>query len=84
MPRCLTAASPRMFADDTNIDFAANTFSDLENAINSELNFTRILKIINLVSMSLRQFMIIGSRQRLHTHVNDNINIEINGKLIES
>ena len=36
LPNCLSAASPRMFADDTNISYAANTLSELENVINSE------------------------------------------------
>ena len=37
LPNYLSLASPRMFADDTNITFAASTMADLENVINSEL-----------------------------------------------
>jgi len=33
----ITSASPRIFADDTNITFAASTLIDLENAVNLEL-----------------------------------------------
>ena len=36
LPNCLSLAFPRMFADDTNITFAASTMADLEN-VNSEL-----------------------------------------------
>ena len=74
-----------MFADDTNINFAANTFSDLKNVINSEQNnLIRWLKANKLsLNVAKTEFMTIGSRQRLHTHVNDNINIEIDGKLID-
>ena len=37
LPSCLTSVSPRIFADDTNITFAASTMIDLENAVNLEL-----------------------------------------------
>ena len=37
LPNCLTSASPRIFADDTNITFADSTMTDLENAVNLEL-----------------------------------------------
>ena len=33
LPNCPTSASPRIFADDTNIAFAASTVTDLENAV---------------------------------------------------
>ena len=35
LPNCLGLTSPRMFADDTNIAFAASTLTDLENGLNS-------------------------------------------------
>ena len=37
LPNCLRLTSLRMFADDTNITFAASTWIDLENGLNSEL-----------------------------------------------
>ena len=37
LPNCLNRASPRMFADDTNISIAANSVMELELLINSEL-----------------------------------------------
>ena len=37
LPNCLTSTSPRIFADDTNITFAASTMTNLEDAVNLEL-----------------------------------------------
>ena len=36
LPNCLSLTSPRMFADDANITFAASTLTDLENGLDSE------------------------------------------------
>ena len=33
LPNCLSLTSPRMFADDRNITFAASTMADLENTM---------------------------------------------------
>ena len=37
LPNCLSVASPKMFADDTNITEAADSLSELENKINLDL-----------------------------------------------
>ncbi|CAB3987323.1 Hypothetical predicted protein [Paramuricea clavata] len=37
LPNCLNRASSRMFADETNISIAANSVTELEQIINSEL-----------------------------------------------
>ena len=37
LPNCLNHAVPRMFADDTSINYSANTTDELQNVINSEL-----------------------------------------------
>ena len=37
LPNCLDKGSPRMIADDTNISIAANSVTELEQIINSEL-----------------------------------------------
>ena len=42
LPNCLRLTSPRMFADDTNITFAASTLTDLEKGLNSELRSLNI------------------------------------------
>ena len=79
LPNCLSAASPRMSADDTNISYAANTLSELENVINSELKNLKYWLEANKLSLNIAktEFMIIGSRQRMHAHSNENINIDL-------
>ena len=85
LPNCLSAASPRMFADDTNISYAANTLSELENVINSELKNLKYWLEANKLSLNIAktEFMIIGSRQRMHAHSNENINIDLDGNVIK-
>ena len=38
LPNCLNEGSPRMYADDTSISFAASSQTDLETKINMELD----------------------------------------------
>ena len=85
LPNCLSAASPRMFAEDTNISYAANTLSELENVINSELKNLKYWLEANKLSLNIAktEFMIIGSRQRMHAHSNENINIDLDGNVIK-
>ena len=68
LPNCLSLASPRMFADDTNITFAASTMADLENVINSELRNLNCWLVTNKLSLNIAktEFMVIGSNQRVH------------------
>ena len=54
LPNCLTSASPRIFADDTNITFAASTMIDLENAVNLELRNLQRWLITNRLSLNHR------------------------------
>ena len=74
----------RMFADDTNITFAASTLTDLENVLNSELRSLNIWLISNKRSLNVAktEFMVIGSNQRLNSFSDNQINIEIDAKLI--
>ena len=85
LPNCLTLASPRIFADDTNITFAASTMTDLENAVNLELRNLQRWLITNRLSLNIAktEFMVIGSNQRIHTLSNNQIDIEIDGKSIK-
>ena len=85
LPNCLSLASPRMFADDTNITFAASTMADLENVINSELRNLNCWLVTNKLSLNIAktEFMVIGSNQRVHALSNNQINIEIDGKSIK-
>ena len=79
LPNCLNRASPRMFADDTNISIAANSVMELELLINSELKNLHQWLVTNRLSLNIAktEFMIIGSRQRLLVHSHEHINIGI-------
>ena len=85
LPNCLSLDSPRMFADGTNITFAASSMAELENVINSELRNLNCWLITNRLSLNIAktEFMAIGSNQRLHALSNNQINIEIDGKSIK-
>ena len=85
LPNCLDRASPRMFADDTNISIAANSVTELEQIINSELKNLHQWLLANRLSLNVAktEFMIIGSRQRLLVHDNEHIRIEIDVKTIK-
>ena len=84
MPNCLRLTFPRMFADDTNITFAASTLIDLEKGLNTELRSVNQWLISNKLSLNVakNEFMVTGSNQRLHSFSDDQINIEIDAKLI--
>ena len=67
LPNCLSTASPRMFADDTNVSLASTTLHELENVLNQELQNLNIWLKVNKLSLNIAktEYMIIGSRQRL-------------------
>ena len=73
-----------MFAGDTNITFAASTLIDLESGLNSELRSLNLWLISNKPTLNVEktEFIVIGSNQRLHSFSYDQINIEIDDKLI--
>ena len=85
LPNCITSASPRIFADDTNITFASSTMIDLENTVNLELRNLQRWLITNRLSFNIAkiEFMVIGSNQRIHALSNNQIDIEIDGKSIK-
>ena len=41
LPHCLSKTKPRLFADDTNLTASANSMTDLETAVNSDLENLR-------------------------------------------
>ena len=73
-----------MFDDDTNITFAASTLIDLEKGLNTELRSLNQWRISNKLSLNVAktEYMVIGSNQRLHSFSDEQINIEIDVKLI--
>ena len=68
LPNCLHHATPRMFADDTNVSFAADSLEELQSVINSELERLKSWLITNKLSLNIAktEFMTIGSRQRIN------------------
>ena len=85
LPNCLSTASPRMFADDTNVSLASSTLHELENVLNQELQNLNIWLKVNKLSLNIAktEYMIIGSRQRLNVNVDGSINITINNKPVK-
>ena len=84
LPNCLSVASPKMFADDTNITVAADSLTELENKINIDLENLNRWLVANRLSLSVTktEFMVIGSHQRIRVSGNEEIIVEINGKSI--
>ena len=84
LPNCLETATPRMFADNTNITIAAKSIPELQLIINSELKNLHQWLITNRLSLNVAktEFMIVRSRQRLLVH-NEHISIEMDGKPIK-
>jgi hypothetical protein len=76
----------QMFADDTNISIAANSVTELEKIINSDLKNLHQWLLANRLSLNIAktEFMIIGSREWLLVHDNEHIRIEIDRKTIKS
>ena len=83
LPNCLHYATPRMFADDTSLSYAADSPSELESVINSELESLKTWLITNKLSLNLAktEFMTVGSRQRI-TDTHDNMAIKLDGSEI--
>ena len=85
LPNCLNCAIPRMFADDTSVSYAAKSMDELQSVINSELVSLRKWLNPNKLSLNIAktEFMIIGSRQRILSAMDDRITIEINDCEVE-
>ena len=86
LPNCLSTASPRMFADDTNVRVASSTLHKLENVSNDqELQNLNIWLKVNKLSLNIvkTEYMIIGSRQRVSVNVDGNVDITINDKPVK-
>ena len=69
LPNCLNYAMPRMFADDTNISYVADSVNELQHVLNSELKSLHNWLNTNRLSLNIAkaEFMTIGSRQKIRT-----------------
>ena len=84
LPNCLREASPRMFANDTNITLTAKTLTELKLASTPELSNLNCWLRANRLSLNVAktELMIIGSRQRLNTQC-DEVDIRIDHEMIK-
>ncbi len=64
LPQCLNRAKPRLFADDTNLTGSWDSITDLEAAVNSDLENLRKWLIANKLSLNVAktEFILIGSK----------------------
>ena len=74
-----------MYADDINITFHSRNLTELEDGMNMELINLNTWLTSNNLSLNIAQteFMVIGSRQRLATFENNDLNIFVNEKQIK-
>ena len=61
LPNCLSLGSPRMYADDINVTFAASDMPGLETQINTKLKSINLWLRVNKVSLNVAktEFMVI-------------------------
>ena len=77
LPNCLSDGLGGMFADDTNITFHSRDLTELEDKMNMELINLNTWLTSNKLSLNIAktEFMVIGSRQRLATFDNNDLNV---------
>ena len=70
-----------MYADDTNVTFAASDMLGLETQINTELKSINLWLRANKLSLNVAktEFMVISSRQKLQSLNDKTININVEG-----
>ena len=85
LPNCLNVGSPRMYADDTNISFKSKNLVELQDCMNTELKSLNTWLEVNKLSLNIAktEFMVIGSRQRLATHGNLDLDVFVDNKRIK-
>jgi hypothetical protein len=68
-----------LFADDTNLTVSGNSITDLETAVNSDLEKLRKWLIANKLSLNVAktEFMLIGSKQIIKSISNLQLNVKI-------
>ena len=85
LPHCLSKTKPRLFADDTNLTASANSMTDLEAAVNSDLENLRKWLIANKLSLNVAktEFILIGSKSMMKNISNSHPNVFIENKQIK-
>ena len=74
-----------MYADDTNISFKSKNLVELQDCMNTALKSLNIWLEVNKLSLNMAktEFMVIGSRQRLATHGNLDLDVFVDNKRIK-
>ena len=85
LPQCLDKTKPRLFADDTNLIVSGDSITDLETAVNSDLEKLRKWLIANKLSLNVAktEFMLIGSKQMIKNISNLQLNVKIENESIK-
>ena len=85
LPQCLNKTKPRLFADDTNLTAASQSITELENAVNSDLENLRKWLIANKLSLNVAktEFILIGSKPMIKGTADFHLNIKIDNKPIK-
>ena len=79
LPQCLNKTKPCLFADDTNLTASGISLTDLEVAVNSDLENLRKWLVANKLSLNVAktEFMLIGSKRMLNKISYSKPNIKI-------
>ena len=85
LPQCLYKTKPRLFADDTNLTAFGDSITDLEAAVNSDLENIRKWLIANKLSLNVAktEFMLIGSKQLIKSISNLQLNVKIENETVK-
>ena len=70
-----------MYADDTNVTFAASDMLGLETQINTELKSINLWLKANKLSLNVAktEFMVVSSRQKMQSLNDNTINVNVEG-----
>ena len=79
LPQCLNKTKPRLFADHTNLTASGDSITDLETAVNSDLENLRKWLIANKLSLNVAktEFMLIGSKTMIKKNSDSRLNVFI-------
>ena len=84
LPECLNQATPRLFADDTNLTVAGESIQEIELNMNSDLACINEWLLANKLSLNVTktEFILIGSAHKLNNLVTQP-DLKINHKKIK-
>ena len=85
LPHCLNKTKPRLCADDTNLTASGQSITQLEAAVNSDLENLRKWLIANKLSLNVAktEFILIGSKPMIKCISDSHLSIKIDNKPIK-